>query len=98
VRIVSRITERLVDSLLQLLRERVLEPIRFVVDVVDRQTERLGEVELQKAMVPDHLDSDALTRVGQLDTAIALVACERQRRELFHHRARRGIGDVQAPG
>jgi hypothetical protein len=55
VRIVRRESECLVDPLFELLREHVLQALRFVVDLVDVHAERLGEVELEQAMVADHL-------------------------------------------
>ena len=45
MRIVGRVAQRLVDSSLELLGERVLEPVRLVVHLVDRYAERLGEVD-----------------------------------------------------
>src|SRR5437588_563453 len=52
----GREAERFVDPLLQLLGDDVLEPFRFVVDVVDVQPECLREVELEQAMVADDLE------------------------------------------
>ena len=60
VRIVGREAERPVDPRLELLRERVLEPVGLVVDVVDADPERLGEVELEQPVVADHLERHLL--------------------------------------
>ena len=57
VRIVGREAERPVDALLELLRERVLEPVGLVVHLVHLQAERLREVELEQPVMADHLDA-----------------------------------------
>ena len=56
--VVRRIAERFVDSRLDLLGERVLEAVGFGVDGVDPEPERLGQVLLEQAVVPDQLDRD----------------------------------------
>src|SRR5205085_10901451 len=73
VRIVRRVAEHPVDPAFELLGQRELEAIGLVVNVVDVQAERLREVELEQAVVSDHLERDTLARVGQLDAAVALV-------------------------
>ena len=60
MRVVRREAERRVDPRLDLLRERVLEPVGFGVDRVEREPERLGEVLLEQPVVADHLDRDLL--------------------------------------
>ena len=60
MRVVRREAERLVDPRLELLGERVLEPVGLRVDGVDPEPELLGEVQLEQAMVPDDLDRDLL--------------------------------------
>ena len=60
MRIVRREAERLVDARLELLGDRVLEPVGLVVHVVDVDAERLREVELEQPVVADHLERDAL--------------------------------------
>jgi hypothetical protein len=62
MRIVGRKTERVVDPGLELFREHVLEPIGLVVDVVNVETEGLGEIELEQPVVADHLHGDQLAR------------------------------------
>ena len=47
VRVVCGEAERLVDPRLELLGEGVLEPVCLLVDIVDGDPERLGEVELE---------------------------------------------------
>ena len=47
MRVVRREAERAVDARFQLLGDHVLEPVRFVVHVVDVHAERLGEIELE---------------------------------------------------
>jgi len=89
VGIVRRVPERAVDARLQLLRDHVLEPVRFVVHVVDVQPERLREVELEQAVMADHLDRDALAGLGEPSAAVGLVVEEPERAELLQHRGRR---------
>ena len=60
-------------------------------DVLDRDPERLREIELEQPVVADHLHRDLLARTGELDRAVALPCRDEvQRRELLGHRARRG--------
>jgi hypothetical protein len=89
VRIVRRIAERLVDPRLELLGEHVLEPVGLVVDLVDVDPERLREVELEQAVVSDHLERHLLAVRRQGDAAVGRVLDETECRELLHHRARR---------
>jgi hypothetical protein len=95
---VRRIAERLVDPRLELLGEDVLEPVRLVVHLVDVDPERLGEVQLEQPVVPDHLEGDALSLGGQRNAPIGRVDDERERRELLHHRAGRRRGDTHSAG
>ena len=90
MRIVGREAERLVDPRLELLGERVLQPVGLVVHLVDVDPERLREIQLEKAVVADHLEGDLLPGRGQRDAPVGRVRNETQRRELLHHRARRG--------
>src|SRR5581483_9162670 len=84
-----REAERAVDARLELLGDDVLEPIGLFVHVVDVHAERLREIELEQAVVPDDLERDALARRRERDAAVRLVLCEAERGELLHHRARR---------
>src|SRR5689334_14463026 len=88
VRIVRREAERAVDPRLQLLREDMFEPVGLVVDVVDVDTERLGEIELEEPVVADHLERDALAGGRQRAAAVRRVLGEAERGELLHHRRR----------
>ena len=49
MRIVCRVAERLVDPRLELLGDDVLQTIGLGMHVIDVDTERLGEVELEQA-------------------------------------------------
>jgi hypothetical protein len=60
VRVVRGKPERFVDPRFELLGDRVLELVGFLVHVVDRHTERFRQIELEQPVVPDHLDRDAL--------------------------------------
>ena len=91
MRIVRREAERAVDASLELLGDHVLQPVGFVVHGIDMEAESLCEVELEQPVVPDHLECDALTRVGQLRAVIPLVLEQVERGQLLHHR-RRGRG------
>ena len=97
MRIVRGVAERLVDPRLELLGKRVLEPVGLVVDVGDVEAERLREVQLEQAVMADHLERDAFACRRQLDAAIGLVPRELERRELLDHRARGGVRDVEPP-
>ena len=74
-----------------------VEPVGFVVDVVDPDSERLRQVELEQPVVADHLERHALAGVREGDAAVGRVLGEAERGELLHHRARGGGGDVLAP-
>jgi hypothetical protein len=73
MRIVRREAERAVDPGFELLRDHMLEPVRLVVHVVDVETKGLSEVELEQAVVADHLDRDALAGAGQPRATVRLV-------------------------
>ena len=98
MRVVGREAERLVDPLLQLLREHVLEPVCLVVDVVDADPERLREVELEQPVVSDHLQGHLLARVRERDAAVGGMLGEPECRQLLHHLARRRGRDVLPAG
>jgi len=88
VRVVRREAERTVDARLELLRDHVLEPVGLVVHVVDVEPEGLGEVELDQAVVADHLERDLLARRRQPGAAVGLVLDQPERSELLDHRRR----------
>ncbi len=86
VRVVRRVSERRVDPRLELLGQRMLEPVGLVVHRVDRHAERFRQVLLEQPVVADHLDRSLPAGGRQRDTAIRLVGDELQRRELLQHR------------
>src|SRR6185437_4899605 len=90
VRIVCRRAERLVDERLERFGESVLEAIGFGMNGVEPELERLGQVELEETVVTEQLECDALAVTGQPYAAIELMIDESERRELLHHRRRRG--------
>ena len=78
--IVSRVAERSVDGRLELLRQGVLETIRFVVDGIERHAERLGEVLLEQTVVADDLEGDPLSRSVRRTTLVGDARRARARR------------------
>ena len=56
MRVVRRVAELGRDQLLELLGEDVLEHLGLVVHAVPGHAERLGEVELEQAVVAQHLE------------------------------------------
>ena len=76
----------------------MLEPVGLVVHVVDVDAERLCEVQLEQAVVADHLERDLLSLRRQRDTAVRRVLDERQGGELLHHRTRGGGRDAHLAG
>ena len=78
VRVVRRISERVVDPRLELLGQRVLEAVGLGVHLVEAEAERLREVLLEQPVVPDHLERDPLAGRRQLDAAVRRVLRETQ--------------------
>ena len=66
MRVDGRIAELGGDERLELLGEDVLEDLGLGVDAIPRHVERLGEVELEQAVVADDLERHALAVGGQL--------------------------------
>jgi 1,4-dihydroxy-6-naphthoate synthase len=95
VRVVRRESECAVDARFELLRDDVLEPVRFFMDVVDVHAERLREIQLEQAVMADHLERDAFSRLGEVRTAIRLVRQQLERGEFLHHRRRRRGRDAE---
>ena len=89
--VVGRKPERTVDPRFELLGDHVLEPVGLVVDSLHIEPQRLGEIELDQAVVADHLQRHPLAVRGEPGTAVGLVLDQPERRELLHHR-RRGSG------
>ena len=59
VRVVRGVAELRRDQLLELLGQHVLEHLGLVVHAVPRHAQRLREVQLQQAVVAQHLERDA---------------------------------------
>ena len=76
VRIQLRPAEQLEDPLLHPFGDDVLEALGLVVDLVKAVAEHLDEEHLQKAVVPDQLESDFAAFAGQLLAAVAVVLDE----------------------
>jgi hypothetical protein len=85
VRIVGGVAERLVDVSFELLREGVLEPVRFRMHLVEREAERLGEVLLEQPVVANDLERRPFPLSGQRRALIRLVLDEPELRELLDH-------------
>ena len=89
VRIALGVAELRRNQLLELLREHVLEHLGLVVDAVPRNAQRLREVELEQAVVAEHLQRELRPARGQLDAAVGDVSREAELVEALHH-GRRG--------
>ncbi len=92
--VVGRETERPVDPRLELLGDHVLEAVGLVVDVLDIEPERLREVELDQAVMADHLERHELAVRREPRAAVGLVLDQPERCELLHHR---GCGGGRDP-
>ena len=76
----------------------MLEPVGLIMDIVDVKTEGLGEVELEQAVMADHLDCDSLACGGEADAFVRRVVDELERRQLLDHLAGRANRDPLLPG
>ena len=71
-------SQRLVDACFELLGDDVLEPFRFVVDVVHVEAECFREIELQQPVVADHFQSHSFGEgvrrddAGEMDYVVGL--------------------------
>ena len=90
VRVVGGIAERAVDPRLELVGEDVLEPVGLGMDGLDRDPQRLGQVELEQPVMADDLERNPLAGRSQVDAAVRDVLGEPERGELLDHRAHRG--------
>ena len=98
MRVDGRIAEGLVDPRLELLREHVLEPVRLGVNLVERHPERVRQVALEQAMVPQHLERAQPPLVGQHHAAVGRPLDEAELGEPLHHRGRGRRADLHALG
>ncbi len=73
VRIALGVSQVLVYSALQVIRERVLEPFGFLVDPVPGDVEGLVQEGFQEPVAPDDVQGGGLPRLGQGDSPIRLV-------------------------
>ena len=90
VRVVGRVAELGGDQLRERGRDRVLEHLGLLVHAVPGHSERLGQVELEQAVVAQHLERDPLARRGQLHAVVGLALDQPHRLEpLDHRRGRR---------
>ena len=94
MRVVGGVAERGVDPRLELLREDVLEPVGLRVHLVERHPERVGEVELEQPVMPQHLERAQTAALGEHDTAVRRPLDEAELGEPLHHRRRRRGADV----
>ena len=77
-----------VDPGFELLRERVLEQLRFRVHLVQSQPETIDEVALEQTMVAKHLERATPARLGEPDAAIRHSLHEAELVEALRHRGR----------
>ncbi len=80
MRVVRGVAERAVDPRLELVGEDVLEPVGLRMDGLDRDPERLGQVELEQPVMADDLERDPLPGGSQVDAAVGDVLGEPERR------------------
>src|SRR5436190_650686 len=73
VRVVRRVAELGGDQVLELLGEHVLEHLGLVVNAIPGHAERLGEIELEQAVVAQDLEGDLGARRGQLHAPVGDV-------------------------
>jgi hypothetical protein len=98
VRVVRRVAELGGDARLEVLGDHVLERLGLVVHAVPRHAEVLGEVELEQAVVAQHLERDALALVGQLHARGRARARRGRSRRALQHRRRRRRRDAEPLG
>jgi len=94
VGVVCRISERAVDPFLELLGDHVLESVCLGVDVVDVEPEGVCQVELEQAVMADHLECDPLARLSQARALVGLVLEQVEYGELLDHRRGRRRRDT----
>src|SRR5215210_597205 len=75
----------------------MLEPVGLVVDRVEAELERSRQVELEQAVMTEHLERDPLAAPREAHPSVRLVVDEAARRELLHHRGRGGRADPHLP-
>ena len=63
----------------------MLEDLGLVVHLVPAHSQALDQVELEQAVVADHLEGDAPARCGEPDAAVRLVLGEPERDQLADH-------------
>src|SRR5439155_8757492 len=90
VRVVRRIAELLVDLRLELLRERVLEPVGLRVHLVDGEAEPIREVALEQPMVSQDLQCATFADLRQRDAFVRPALDEAELGEPLRHRGRGG--------
>ena len=98
MRVDRRMAELGRDERLELLGEDVLEDLGLGVDAIPGHVERLGEVELEQAVVADDLERHALAVGGQLDALVGHVVDQAELAQALAHPRRRRRGDAQALG
>ena len=98
MRVVRRVAERAVDPGLELLRERVLEPVGLRVHLVEAEPERLRQVLLEEPVVADDLECDPLAGGRQLDASVRSMLGQAKSGQTLQHRGYGGGPDAHALG
>src|SRR2546421_10034259 len=86
VRVARGVAELGGDQLLELLGQHVLEDLRLVVTGVPRDAERLREVELEQAVMPEHFEGELGPLLRELHAPVRDVAREAELVEALDHR------------
>ena len=95
VRVVRRVAERAVDPRLELVGEHVLEPVGLRMDGLDRDPERLRQIQLEEPVMADDLERDSLSRRSEIDAAVGTCSARPSAASFFTIALDRCGRDVQ---
>ena len=98
VRVAAGLAELRGDAVLEPLGDVVLQAVGLRVHLVPRHAEVLDEVELQQAVVAQHLERDRLAARRQAHAVVRLVGHQPQAVEALDHAGDGGRRDAQPVG